>query len=222
MFTGSPISTPSRQPTPSTSTSPPPQSQNPLSIRLYKVLATNFDDETTKEALNTLAELYAPTPSANGHTSLNGKGKAKALDDDLDEDEDSESEELEEEDLRVKMEKNGVLSSVVVPGELVPGEIAARARKNLKRDVQTRLADSSRMFLNAFAEVDKVSTCRVRFYAYDILLMLWDVFFQQLDTLQEHIDAMRTRCNEAQTQLAETNESCKSLLDRAGSLREQR
>lgn len=33
---------------------------------------------------------------------------------------------------------------------------------------------------------------------------------------------MRTRCDEAQTQLADTNESCKSLLDRAGSLREQR
>ena len=33
---------------------------------------------------------------------------------------------------------------------------------------------------------------------------------------------MRTRCDEAQTQLADTNDSCKSLLDRAGSLREQR
>lgn len=33
---------------------------------------------------------------------------------------------------------------------------------------------------------------------------------------------MRTRCDEAQTQLQETNEACKSLLDRAGSLREQR
>ena len=45
---------------------------------------------------------------------------------------------------------------------------------------------------------------------------------QQLDTLQEHIDAMRTQCDEAQSRLRETNESCRSLLDRAGSLREQR
>lgn len=33
---------------------------------------------------------------------------------------------------------------------------------------------------------------------------------------------MRVRCDEAQAQLQETNEACKSLLDRAGSLREQR
>ena len=33
---------------------------------------------------------------------------------------------------------------------------------------------------------------------------------------------MRTRCDEAQSQLHETNEACKSLLDRAGSLRDQR
>ena len=45
---------------------------------------------------------------------------------------------------------------------------------------------------------------------------------QQLDTLQEHIGLMRARCDEAQTQLHETNKACKSLLDRAGSLREER
>ena len=45
---------------------------------------------------------------------------------------------------------------------------------------------------------------------------------QQLDTLQDHVGAMRSRCDEAQAQLQETNESCRSLLDRAGSLREQR
>ncbi|THH31107.1 hypothetical protein EUX98_g3063 [Antrodiella citrinella] len=197
MLSPSPI-TPSRQPTPSSSTSPPPQSHNPLSIRLYKVLATNFDDASTKEALNTLAELYAPVPPVNGHISSRGKGKERAVNGDMDEDdEESDSDDLA--DNAESERRNGILTSVVVPGELVPGETAARARKNLKRDVQTRLAESSRMFLNAFAEVDN-----------------------QLDTLQEHIDSMRTRCDEAQNQLAETNESCKSLLDRAGSLREQR
>ena len=48
------------------------------------------------------------------------------------------------------------------------------------------------------------------------------IVVQQLDTLQEHIGLMRTRCDEAQTQLHETNKACKSLLDRAGSLREER
>lgn len=33
---------------------------------------------------------------------------------------------------------------------------------------------------------------------------------------------MRVRCEEAQGQLEETNDACKSLLDRAGSLREER
>ena len=33
---------------------------------------------------------------------------------------------------------------------------------------------------------------------------------------------MRTRCDDAQTQLHETNKACKSLIDRAGSLREER
>ncbi|TCD67043.1 Golgi transport complex subunit 6 [Steccherinum ochraceum] len=203
MLSGSPLASPSRQPIPSGSTSPPPQSHNPLSLRLYKVLATNFDDESTKEALNTLAELYAPSPTGNGHVP-NGKGKGRAVNGDMnDDDNDDEldiSEDDDDEGLGARTERrNRIATSVVVPGELVPGETAARARKNLKRDVQTRLAESSRMFLNAFAEVDK-----------------------QLDTLQGHIDAMRTRCDDAQNQLAETNESCKSLLDRAGSLREQR
>lgn len=33
---------------------------------------------------------------------------------------------------------------------------------------------------------------------------------------------MKTRCSEAQVQLAMTNESCKSLLERAGGLRATR
>ena len=42
------------------------------------------------------------------------------------------------------------------PAEGVAGEIAARARKSLRRDVESKLAESSRRFLTAFAEVDKV------------------------------------------------------------------
>ena len=48
------------------------------------------------------------------------------------------------------------------------------------------------------------------------------MYGQQLDTLHEHIGAMRVRCDEAQAQLQETNDACRALLDRAGSLREQR
>ncbi|CAL1705507.1 unnamed protein product [Somion occarium] len=161
-----------------------PQPQNPLSIRLYKVLAANFDDESTKEALNTLAELYAPPATLSAINK--GKGTQKRESDD--------EEEEDEERVPARLERTTVLVN-----ETTPGDIAARARKNLKRDVESKLAESSRKFLDAFAEVDK-----------------------QLDTLHEHINAMRTRCDDAQSQLHQTNEACKSLLDRAGSLREQR
>ena len=40
--------------------------------------------------------------------------------------------------------------------ETVPGEIAAKARRNLRRDVESKLGESSRRFLAAFSEVDKV------------------------------------------------------------------
>ena len=33
---------------------------------------------------------------------------------------------------------------------------------------------------------------------------------------------MRAQCDEAQAQLQSTNEACKSLIDRAGSLRDER
>lgn len=224
MHSGSPLTSPTRQPTPSGSTSPPSQSHNPLSLRLYKVLATNFDDESTKEALSTLAELYAPTPTGNGHVP-NGKGKGRVVNGDVGDEDDEDEEQYidfddDEDEMGASKDRwNRIATSVVVPGELVPGETAARARKNLKRDVQTRLAESSRMFLTAFAEVDKVSTCHLRLLDQGTGGLRP---VQQLDTLQGHIDAMRTRCDDAQNQLAETNESCKSLLDRAGSLREQR
>ena len=184
-------------------------SQNPLSIRLYKVLAANFDDDATKEALNTLAELYAPSPV---HPSVKSKGKEVKrerleAEDYLDDDSHDED--------GVSSEKSAH-SDIVSLHESVPGEIAVNARKNLRRDVESKLADSSRKFLSAFAEVDKV--CNSHQYTIRISYTL----LQQLDTLQEHVGTMRTRCDEAQTQLHETNEACRSLLDRAGSLREQR
>ncbi|KAI0672834.1 oligomeric complex COG6 [Trametes maxima] len=159
--------------------------QNPISLRLYKVLGANFSDDATREALDTLAELYAP-PAATGL-----KGKEVKHDTDADGD-------LEEDSEVNGSRPTGLVSSTSVE-EVAAGDVAARARKNLRRDVESKLAESSKQFLRAFGEVDK-----------------------QLDTLQEHIGLMRVRCDEAQAQLHETNEACKSLLDRAGSLREER
>ncbi|KAF9476408.1 oligomeric complex COG6 [Pholiota conissans] len=83
--------------------------------------------------------------------------------------------------------------------ETVPGELAARARKNLRRDMELQLAEGSRKFLQALGEVDT-----------------------KLGALQTHVAAMRTSCDEAETQLALTNESSKLLLERAGNLRDER
>ncbi|KAI8989800.1 oligomeric complex COG6 [Trametes punicea] len=167
-----------------------PQAQNPISLRLYKILSANFDDDATREALDTLAALYAPP-------SLAPSAKGKDVEHDADADADADADDEREEEV-----SGSRPTGVVVPAGLeegVAGDIAARARKNLRRDVESRLAESSKQFLKAFGGVDK-----------------------HLDTLQEHIGLMRVRCDEAQTQLRETNAACKSLLDRAGSLREER
>lgn len=122
-------------------------SQNPLSIRLYKVLAANFDDDATKEALDTLAELYAPTPNPASVKSKGKEVRREKLEDAQDDDS------HEEEAAAFEKAVNG---GSVPLYETVPGEIAANARKNLRRDVESKLAESSRRFLSAFAEVDKV------------------------------------------------------------------
>ena len=121
---------------------PHAQAQNPISLRLYKVLGATFDDDATREALDTLAELYAPaSPSQSSGT----RGKEVKRDGELDDDGDEEYYERP--------------TGLVAPAGLeegVAGDIAAKARKNLRRDVESKLAESSRQFLKAFGEVDKV------------------------------------------------------------------
>lgn len=125
----------------------PPQSQNPISLRLYKVLGANFDDEATKEALHTLSDLYAPSP--NAYTSVKGKEVKRGLEDNDQDDADDTDE--------AKAQPRPISNGITLSNEAVPGDIAARARKNLRRDVENKLAESSRRFLKAFGEVDKVS-----------------------------------------------------------------
>ncbi|KAF5323969.1 hypothetical protein D9611_008423 [Ephemerocybe angulata] len=144
--------TPTTSSSPST-TSPSTQTQakNPISLRLYKVLSTNFDDYATREALGTLSELYG-TPDSN----------------------DREDESL-------------------------IGEHAAKARRSLRRDMENKLAESSATFVEALGEVD-----------------------QKLTELQAHISAMHMACAEAEEQLRSTNDASKTVLERAGTLRDER
>ena len=136
-----------------------PQLHNPLSIRLYKVLAANFDDEATKDALGTLAELYASPTSAAFTGTLNLKAPPKPKRDrSVGSAGDDEDDEVDDAGVppAAAAAPTLQLQQQQLPAEGVAGEIAARARKNLRRDVESKLAESSRRFLTAFAEVDKV------------------------------------------------------------------
>ncbi|KAJ7770875.1 oligomeric Golgi complex subunit 6 [Mycena maculata] len=155
-----------------------PQFRNPVSLRLYKVLGTNFEDEATREALQTLSELYASSSTVKGKETLRN---------------------LEEDDIEEEwLKPTGFVADELLT-EAVPGESAARARKNLRRDMERKLAEGSHQFLKAFGEVD-----------------------QKLEELQQHVAAMHASCDEAETQLKLTNESSAMLLERAGSLSEER
>ncbi|KIM86455.1 hypothetical protein PILCRDRAFT_327206 [Piloderma croceum F 1598] len=163
-----------------------PQSRNPISLRLYKVLGTNFNDEASREALRTLSDLYVSVPPP-------GSLKGKEIQRDSDEVEDDDAED------DVLWGKSSVAANDCGFLENIPGESASMARKNLRRDMENKLAEGSRQFLEAFGEVD-----------------------QKLNELQAHVDAMRSRCDDAEAQIRLTNEASKTLLERAGSLRKER
>lgn len=103
---------------------PAPSRNNPISLRIYKAISTNFDDTASREALEIASSFYAKRDK--------GKGRAEAEDPDGDDD-------------------------IVPRRRTLKGQSAAAARRNLKRDVEARLAGGSQRFLDAFGEVDKVS-----------------------------------------------------------------
>lgn len=201
-----------RSPTlsPSTPSTPPgdrknswaPPARNPVALRLYKVLGTNFDDEPTREALRTLSELYSAPAAAKG----------KAVQRDAEEWDDDEGDDD-------ALEKGLAVADDALTLESIPGEAAARARKSLRRDMENRLAAGSRQFLQAFGEVDQVRLpMSQRPCGPYVCVGVW----QKLDALQEHVRAMRASCDEAEAQLQLTGDASKTLLERAGSLREER
>ena len=108
------------------------QPRNPVSLRLYKVLSTNYEDEDTRQALGTLSDLYA-TPK--------GKDTLAVV------------EELDDEVLNDSVDASSAPTTLA---ESVPGESAAKARKYLRRDMENRLTEGSRKFLEALGEVDSV------------------------------------------------------------------
>ena len=115
-----------------------PQPRNPISLRLYKVLSTNFDDQATREALGTLSEVYASGNLSNGKEAQTTT--AVLEDGDLEHFEDG-------------RQGDGV---VVVEEEEVPGELAARARKSMRKGMENKLMEGSQRFVEALMEVDEV------------------------------------------------------------------
>ncbi|KAJ4481001.1 oligomeric complex COG6 [Lentinula aciculospora] len=169
------------------------QSRNPISLRLYKVLGTNFDDENTRQALQTLSELYASNSASDSSTdAYSTKDGNSNFNDTLSGDEHDEEDNGVEKRAQLSAGKSRFLEST-------PGEAAMRARRNLKRDMELRLAEGSRHFLKVLSEVD-----------------------EKLIALQKHVTAMHVSCDEAEKQLQLSNEASKSLLERAGNLREER
>lgn len=134
------------------STSSSSHTRNPVALRLYKVLSTNFEDAATREALQTLSDLYAPLTS----TSAKGKEPVKPIADEFADDVDDDEDEDEDVDVASHDGTMKILSGGQPTGEVVPGEIAARARKHLRRDMEKKLAEGSRQFLKALGEVDQV------------------------------------------------------------------
>ncbi|CAE6466721.1 unnamed protein product [Rhizoctonia solani] len=165
-----------------------PATRNPLSLRIYKVLGANFDDPSTREAFEALVEYYPPE---NDSYSINKHDSTKAA---TGADSDSDTED-ENDPWAIRWPARAQSAPVIGSG---PGTTAARARQNLQRDVEGRLADGGRKFLEAFGEVDK-----------------------KLDVLQDHVQVMNAQCEAMENRLRTTNQSCKYLLERAEGLRAQ-
>jgi conserved oligomeric Golgi complex subunit 6 len=128
-----------------TTASPSPQqtaasSRNPVALRLYKILGTNFDDEGTRQALKTVSELYGPSSASH---SISQKPVKPNTDSDSDEEQERSA------------TQNSFADTFLGPAN-VPGDTAARARKHLRRDVENKLTEASHKFLRAFGEVDQV------------------------------------------------------------------
>ena len=123
--------------------SPSPLARNPVSLRLYKVLGATFEDEATKEALGTLSDLYSPSESP---AVISTAKEDAVIPDGVDE---------------VDMD-----SAKDVPSFLrgaPPGDTAAKARKNLRRDIESKMEEGSLRFLAAFGVVDQVRSTAIPF-----------------------------------------------------------
>ncbi len=106
--------------------SKPGVARNPVSLRLYKIIGTNHDDNATRKALDILSELYqAPDPDSKAKTHSPYSGAVKE-------------------------------QATYHPTTSLHDSTVAKARRNLKRDVESRATRDSREFLRVFKQVNNV------------------------------------------------------------------
>lgn len=144
------------------SASPAPDSKissrNPISVRLYKALASNFDDDATQEALQTLSDLYVTSSRPKEPTRLS-------------------SEDAQYDDFGSDATICPAPSLMPILVESVPGESAAKARRNLRRDMESKLTSASRQFMEAFGEVDQVCVFQICVYIFSVFMDLFTRLF---------------------------------------------
>jgi hypothetical protein len=116
--------------------SPSPLARNPVSLRLYKVLGATFEDDATKEALSTLSDLYSLSESP---AVVSIAKEDTVVPDGVDE-----------------LDKDSVKDAPSFLRGAPPGDTAAKARKHLRRDIESKMEEGSLRFLAAFGMVDQV------------------------------------------------------------------
>ena len=116
--------------------SPSPLARNPVSLRLYKVLGATFEDDATKEALSTLSDLYSPSESP---AVVSIAKDDVVVPDGVDE-----------------LDKDSAKDAPSFLRGAPPGDTAAKARKHLRRDIESKMEEGSLRFLAAFGMVDQV------------------------------------------------------------------
>lgn len=132
--------------------SPSPLSRNPVSLRLYKVLGATFEDDATKEALSTLSDLYSPSESP---AVVSIAKEDAVVPDGVDE-----------------FDADSVKDVPSFLRGAPPGDTAAKARKHLRRDIESKMEEGSLRFLAAFGMVDQVSIALPFVFTHDSLAAL--------------------------------------------------
>lgn len=117
-----------------------PQTRNPVALRVYKLLGTNYDDPSTRAALRTLSEIYPPSIPQTS----TAEHPPRTIDHDEDADEDGLS----------------ALRPVTVADSAYEQSLV-QARKGFRQDMEAQLISCSQQYLKQFGAVNQVRAVSV-------------------------------------------------------------